>query len=181
MLTHICCLFAYPSPPSHPLSPCSTSQGWEETAAQYVSIKPELSAVAALATRWRRLELSSWQGTLRRVAAAHAAGANKSWFHLHLLLLQQDLEQGQAGVTSASAVGSGLTSITAAAVLQEGPGSTAAEGGMAAEESWYRRTASTLEMFMQTSTLGEYGARLGLLRSFQAHLRVGGRVCLGNC
>jgi midasin len=154
---------------------------WEETAAQYVSIKTELSAVAALATRWRRLELSSWQGTLRRVAAAHAAGANKSWFHLHLLLLQQDLEQGQAGVSGASAVGSGLTSTTAAAaVLQEGPGSTAAEGGMAVEESWYRRTASTLEMFMQTSTLGEYGARLGLLHSFQAHLRVGGRVCLGT-
>lgn len=59
------------------------TQVWEETAAKYVSVAPQLSAVAALATRWRRLELASWRGTLARVAAAHAAGARHSWFHLY--------------------------------------------------------------------------------------------------
>jgi len=63
------------------------AQVWEDTAAQYVSLKAELAAVAALATRWRRLELASWRGTLARVASAHAAGAHHGWFHLYLLLM----------------------------------------------------------------------------------------------
>lgn len=61
----------------------SPAQVWEETAAKYVSIESELAGVAALATRWRRLELASWRGTLARVTAAHAASARHSWFHLY--------------------------------------------------------------------------------------------------
>ena len=40
---------------------------WEETAAKFVSISTELRAVAALATRWRQLELASWRTTLKQV------------------------------------------------------------------------------------------------------------------
>lgn len=65
----------------------TASQVWEETAAKHVTIKAELTAVAALATRWRKLELASWRSTLRRVAVQHAAGANRLWFHLYRLLV----------------------------------------------------------------------------------------------
>lgn len=45
-------------------------QVWEETAAKFVSIGSELRAIAALATRWRQLELASWQTTLKQVKAS---------------------------------------------------------------------------------------------------------------
>eukprot|EP00198_Chlamydomonas_reinhardtii_P014222 XP_001703559.1 predicted protein [Chlamydomonas reinhardtii] len=44
----------------------SRAQVWEETAAQFVSLKAQLGPLAALAARWRRLELSSWKSLLRR-------------------------------------------------------------------------------------------------------------------
>ncbi len=53
------------APQWHP--PC-LEQVWEETAARHVSIKAELGALGALATRWRRLELGSWKGALKAVA-----------------------------------------------------------------------------------------------------------------
>ena len=48
----------------------------------------------------------------------------------------------------------------------------------AAEETWYRRSATTLEAFLQMSTVGEYEARLQLLSSFHSHLQVSRAVWL---
>lgn len=67
-----------------------------------MSIETELKGIAALATRWRRLELASWRGTLARVAVAHAAGARHSWFHLYQVLVvgfgsAEGQGEGQAG------------------------------------------------------------------------------------
>jgi midasin len=50
------------------------AQVWEETAAKHVTLKQQLTAIAGLATRWRKLELASWKGLLDRVQAKHAAG-----------------------------------------------------------------------------------------------------------
>jgi len=72
------------------------SRVWEETAANHVSLATELTAIAGLATRWRRLELSSWQSLLTTTVARVAAGARKGWFHLHRLLVQGALA-GAAG------------------------------------------------------------------------------------
>jgi midasin len=44
--------------------------------------------------------------------------------------------------------------------------------GLTPSELHYRRTAATLEAFLQTSTLGEYRARLALLTSFTCHVQV---------
>lgn len=151
------------------------AQVWEETAASHVTLKAQLGPVAALATRWRKLELASWRGTLRRVAAQHAAGANKSWFHLHLLLLQQAAPGAASAPWAAAAGGAGEATDGAAATAAAGAKTVAvAEDGAV----WYKRTASTLEAFLQTSTLGEYCGRLQLLRSFHAHVQVGVHVVL---
>lgn len=79
------------------------SRVWEETAAKHVSLAAELTAIAGLATRWRRLELSSWQSLLTTTVARIAAGARKGWFHLHRLLVQGTLAgaagSGEGGVT----------------------------------------------------------------------------------
>lgn len=50
---------------------------WEETAAKHVSLAAQLSQVAALASRWRQLELASWRGLLQRTVQRFAQGADK--------------------------------------------------------------------------------------------------------
>ena len=50
------------------------AQLWEESAAKYVSMAPQLASLASLATRWRRLELASWRCLLVKTAERHAAG-----------------------------------------------------------------------------------------------------------
>ena len=51
------------------------SQVWQETAAAHVSLAPQLERLAALALRWRRLQLSAWRSLIRTLAHRHAAGA----------------------------------------------------------------------------------------------------------
>lgn len=50
------------------------AQIWEESAAKHVSLGGELEGVAALATRWRRLELAAWRNLLNTTRSRHAAG-----------------------------------------------------------------------------------------------------------
>lgn len=49
-------------------------QVWEESAAKHVSLGPLLAQVAALAQRWRKMELESWTHLLDKVGARHAQG-----------------------------------------------------------------------------------------------------------
>ncbi len=126
-----------------------------------MSIKPQLTTIAALATRWRKLELASWRNTIAAAAAAHAAGANRLWFHLYQLLLAQPAMRAPPPPNpNHDAAGA------------RGPGAAGAAAEEEEEERWYRGAVSTLEAVMQTSTVGEYRARLQLLGSFLAHLRV---------
>lgn len=50
------------------------AQVWEESAAKHVSLGPQLEGVAALATRWRKLELSAWRNLLNLTRQRHASG-----------------------------------------------------------------------------------------------------------
>lgn len=50
------------------------AQLWEQSAARHVSIAPQLTAVEALARRWRKFELSSWQMLLQQAMQRHASG-----------------------------------------------------------------------------------------------------------
>lgn len=58
-------------------SPSACLQVWEETAAKHVSLAAQLQQVAALASRWRQLELASWKGLLHRTVERFAQGADK--------------------------------------------------------------------------------------------------------
>ncbi|KAL0049173.1 hypothetical protein WJX82_008148 [Trebouxia sp. C0006] len=68
------------------------AQVWEESAAKHVSLAKQLEAVAALATRWRKLELAAWRNLLNTTRSRHAAGAHCTWFHLYRLVLEQPPE-----------------------------------------------------------------------------------------
>ena len=50
------------------------SQLWQESAAQHVSIARQLERLAALALRWRRMQLHAWRSTIHKLKAHHAAG-----------------------------------------------------------------------------------------------------------
>ena len=50
------------------------AQLWEQSAAKMVSIASQLAAVEALARRWRKIELSSWQLLLSQALDRHAKG-----------------------------------------------------------------------------------------------------------
>jgi len=51
------------------------SQLWQESAAKHVSIAPQLERLAALALRWRRMQLHAWRHTIYKLKTRHAAGA----------------------------------------------------------------------------------------------------------
>ncbi|KAK9820997.1 hypothetical protein WJX81_006213, partial [Elliptochloris bilobata] len=70
------------------------AQLWQDTAARHVSLEAQLAPAAALAARWRRLELASWRALLRRTAERAAAGAHRSWFHLYRVLMQAETPPG---------------------------------------------------------------------------------------
>ena len=134
------------------------AQVWEETAAQHVTLKEELRQVGGLGTRWRKLELGSWSGVLERAVEKHAAGAARSWFHLYALLMEAPAAAAAAGGVGGGGEGEGLD----------------------AEEVEYRRVASLLEAFVQTSTVGEFAARLELLYSFACQLQVHATTSAGD-
>ncbi|GLI68780.1 hypothetical protein VaNZ11_013272, partial [Volvox africanus] len=172
----------------------SRAQLWEETAASFVSFKAHLGPLAALATRWRRLELNSWKGLLRRVAARHASGAHRSWFHLHRLLSPTALHPAGADTADADASSAAAAALVTSgvpiligmasvpAVLHPAAGAVPSDAGTALAsgpstltpelEASYRQVASTLESFVQTSTLGEFRARLTMLHAFACHVDV---------
>ncbi|KAG1668462.1 hypothetical protein FOA52_005235 [Chlamydomonas sp. UWO 241] len=126
------------------------AQLWEESAAKYVTMGPELQAVGAVATRWRQLELTSWVATLKTVVRKHSGGARRSWFHLYgLLVLGKHEDQADA---------------------TDGAGRSGAAPELGEWERRYRTVASAIEAFVQTSTIGEFEARLRMLASFRAHV-----------
>ena len=87
------------------------SRIWEETAAKHVSLTSELALIASLATRWRRLELSSWRKLLVSTSEQCAAAARKAWFHLYRILIH--------GAMSSEQVASALEQFIQASPLGE--------------------------------------------------------------
>lgn len=63
------------------------AQIWQESAAKHVSLEHQLEGVAGLATRWRRLELASWQNLLTTTRLRHAAGGLSQAVQCHCWLL----------------------------------------------------------------------------------------------
>lgn len=172
-LTHACALVRYVS---LTILRCPRLQVWEETAAKHVKITEQLSAVAAVATRWRRLELASWRTLLQRVVSKHQAGAYKSWFYLYCLLIKgmQVVPEDDEHANPDQAADAAFTDISKLAPVEGGGAASVNDG--AALEKQYRFVAMTLEHFLQTSTIGEFAVRLQLLDTFQRHLEVQGRL-----
>ncbi|XP_012709437.2 midasin isoform X1 [Fundulus heteroclitus] len=119
----------------------SKAQDWENNASRSVSLRKELEPVTQLIIQWRKLELNCWSSSLDNALQRHTEKSTKHWFSIYQLV-ERYLEQQRTG----------------------------ASAGEQAESLSLSSVSSTLEAFMESSTLGEFHTRLRMLLSFHCHL-----------
>ncbi|XP_076872534.1 midasin isoform X2 [Brachyhypopomus gauderio] len=119
----------------------SKAQDWENNASRSVSLRAELEPITQLIIQWRKLELKCWSSSLDNAMKQHAEKSNKHWFSIYQLVERY---------------------------LQEKRKDFTPDGGV--EELSLSSVSSTLQAFMEGSTLGEFHARLAMLLAFHCHL-----------
>ncbi|KAM3861280.1 midasin [Diretmus argenteus] len=120
----------------------SKAQDWENNASRSVSLRKELEPVTQLIIQWRKLELSCWSSSLDNAMKRHTEKSTKHWFSIYQLIERYLEEQRMDADT--------------------------AEGEV--ERLSLSSVSSTLQAFMEGSTLGEFHTRLAMLLSFHCHL-----------
>ena len=123
------------------------AQEWEEYAAKYVSLAERLSVLSKLVLRWRRLELRSWSGLLRRTEREHEKMALLWWKRLFDVLGSPPDEQQLSNVPPTD--GAALSPVTV----------------------HLEQAFRLVEQYMQTSTIGQFSTRLSLVRALSSCLR----------
>ncbi|KIK92495.1 hypothetical protein PAXRUDRAFT_571192 [Paxillus rubicundulus Ve08.2h10] len=119
------------------------TEDWELCANRDNSIKAHQHALTNLVVEWRRLELSCWKGLLEFQNQSFVGGVAEFWFRLYEVLIQGPLS----------------------AVHEVSDGGT---GGL---HGYLKQLPSLLDEFMQSSSLGQFQARLDLLQSFGVFIR----------
>ncbi|KAM4713456.1 midasin isoform 2-T2 [Anableps anableps] len=117
------------------------AQEWENNASRSVSLRKELEPVTQLIIQWRKLELNCWSSSLDNALKRHTEKSTKHWFSIYQLVERYLEEQRTEANTGEQADSLSLSSVS-----------------------------STLEAFMESSTLGEFHTRLRMLLSFHCHL-----------
>ncbi|XP_038145137.1 midasin isoform X1 [Cyprinodon tularosa] len=117
------------------------AQDWENNASRAASLRKELEPVIQLIIQWRKLELKCWSSSLDNALKRHTEKSTKHWFSLYQLV-ERYLEEQR----------------------------TQAPSGEQAESLSLSSISSTLEAFMESSTLGDFHTRLRMLLSFHCHL-----------
>ncbi|XP_059212052.1 midasin [Centropristis striata] len=119
----------------------SKAQDWENNASRSVSLRKELEPVTQLIIQWRKLELNCWSSSLDNAMKRHTEKSTKHWFSIYQLV-EKYLEEQR----------------------------TDANTGEEVERLSLSSVSSTLQAFMEGSTLGEFHTRLAMLLSFHCHL-----------
>ncbi|KAK7907514.1 hypothetical protein WMY93_016126 [Mugilogobius chulae] len=122
----------------------SKAQDWENNASRSVSLRKELESVTQLIIQWRKLELSCWSSSLDNAVKRHTEKSTRHWFPVYQLIERYLQEQREEPHQGEE----GLEQLTLSSV------------------------GTTLQAFMEGSTLGEFHTRLNMLQSFHCHLLV---------
>ncbi|KAM9551495.1 midasin-like isoform 2-T2 [Salvelinus alpinus] len=122
----------------------SKAQDWENNASRKVSLRRELEPVTNLIIQWRKLEINCWSSSLDNALKRHTERSTKHWFSLYQLV-ERYLEEQRMDTSTV-------------------------EGDLSLESLSLSTVSSTLQAFMEGSTLGEYHTRLAMLLSFHCHL-----------
>ncbi|KAF4092103.1 hypothetical protein AMELA_G00017110 [Ameiurus melas] len=120
------------------------SQDWENNASRAVSLRSELEPITQLIIQWRKLELNCWSSSLDNALRRHAENSNKHWFSIYQLIeryLQEKRTDDKPDVK---------------------------DGGV--KELLLPSVSSTLQGFVEGSTLGEFHTRLAMLLAFHCHV-----------
>ncbi|XP_062266826.1 midasin [Platichthys flesus] len=119
----------------------SKAQDWENNASRLVSLRKELEPITQLIIQWRKLELNCWSSSLDNAMKRHNEKSTKHWFSIYQLVERYLAEQKNEANTGEEVERLSLSSVS-----------------------------STLQAFMEGSTLGEFHTRLTMLLSFHCHL-----------
>ncbi|CAL8311820.1 unnamed protein product [Lota lota] len=125
----------------------SKAQDWENNASRSLSLRKELELVTQIIVQWRKLELSCWSNSLDNASRRHTERSTPHWFSVYQMMERYLEEQRTPEDT------------------EEGDG----------EEEVVERLSlssitSTLQAFMESSSLGQFSTRLAMLLSFHCHL-----------
>ena len=115
---------------------------WEGYASRDNSLKLQQNELIALIIEWRRLELRGWSQLLDSEAAAFNDGASEWWFRLYEMLVIGTLSSAATDETN----------------------------GSGAAEEHTAHCVPLIDDYMMASPLGQFQARLDLLRSFSIFL-----------
>ncbi|XP_067097253.1 midasin [Osmerus mordax] len=118
----------------------SKAQDWENNASRSVSLRRELEPVTQLIIHWRKLELSCWSSSLDNALKRHTEKSTKHWFSLYQLI-ERYLEEQRMDAGEEELEPLSLSSVS-----------------------------STLQAYMEGSSLGEFHPRLAMLLGFHCHL-----------
>ncbi|GAA6099361.1 midasin isoform X1 [Tachysurus ichikawai] len=122
----------------------SKSQDWENNASRSVSLRNELEPITQLIIQWRKLELNCWSSSLDNALRRHAENSNKHWFSIYQLIERYLQDKRTDSKPDAK------------------------DGGV--KELPLPSVSSTLQGFMEGSTLGEFHTRLSMLLAFHCHV-----------
>lgn len=118
------------------------TEDWEMYANRDNSLKEHQHGLTTLIVEWRRLELSCWKSLLESQSQSFVAGVAEFWFRLYEVLIRGSLNAAEeSGIGDASN-------------LQE----------------YLKQLPPLLDEFIQSTSLGQFQARLDLLRSFEGFI-----------
>uniref|UniRef100_A0A8B9KTP9 Midasin n=1 Tax=Astyanax mexicanus TaxID=7994 RepID=A0A8B9KTP9_ASTMX len=120
----------------------SKAQDWENNASRSVSLRNELESITQLIIQWRKLELNCWSSSLDNAQKRHSENSNKHWFSIYQLI-ERYLQEKRTD-------------------------SKSADGAL--DELSLSSVSSTLQGFMEGSTVGEFHTRLAMLLAFHCHV-----------
>ncbi|KAJ1918233.1 AAA ATPase midasin [Tieghemiomyces parasiticus] len=117
------------------------AQDWELYASREFALRPWLDRLSQVVVHWRQLELECWPHLLEGEFRRHRRRAHVWWLHLYNLVIAPLVPSEDREADDEDADRSDPTALL-----------------------------TTLVSFLRTSTLGEFAARLELLRAFAKHL-----------
>lgn len=155
------------------------AQEWEVYAARMYSIAPELNALSALVTRWRKLELYSWPHLLYVKEKQHRLVAQKTWISMYSLLTAQFESDAESMNESNLFDPTGKSELKwlhlndLSAWIFKSTASVDAvtvSDARVQQNEWMSKLFSTLDAYVRTCPIGQYETRLLIIYSFCSQL-----------
>ncbi|KAJ6530392.1 midasin nuclear AAA ATPase [Mycena vulgaris] len=123
---------------------------WEIYANRHNTLKDHQSALTTLIVEWRRLELACWQGLLQSQAKTFADGVSDWWFHLYDATIRGPMDAAERE-----------QEVMADSSLRQFESSAVSD--------YLATLIPLLDDFIRASPLGQFHARMQLLRSFEMY------------